>query len=107
MSFKDAFKAQPKANDEPEKQMNQTGMIARQCLSHEDFKHYRKQYEKAEAQVINALIQDTEEFMRESGADVTKYALMVVRRITRLQDLRLLLNVVDKDAKKGADEPTS
>lgn len=99
-----SFKPKPKSSEDTEKQLNHTGMIARQCLTHEDFKHYRKQYEKAEAQAIDALIQETERFMNDPSGDVGKFAMMVVRRVTRLQDLRLLLNVVDKDAKKGANE---
>jgi len=86
--------------NEAERLIVNTGDIARKCLTHEDFRLYRDAYIRTERASVNALILYTKNFVENPGGDINKYAITCMRLLTRIQDLRALLNNVDNDAKR-------
>lgn len=74
---------------------------ARQCLGYDDFKSYRDSYVRAESGMLDAIINYTNNFVQSEHGDVNKYAITMIRYITKLQDLRSLLNTIETDAKRG------
>ena len=89
--------------EDAEKSLDLTGDIARTCLATETFKTYRRDYEETEAHLVDTMILYTKNFVESDKGDLTKYALTMVRLMTRLQDLRYLVKRVESDAKKGID----
>lgn len=83
-----------------DKALSITGELARKCLSYPDFKIFRESYERTERTIVDSLIIYTKNFVESPNGDITKYALTNVRMLTRLQDLRHLLRLVENAAKK-------
>lgn len=83
-----------------EDQLRGLGELARKCLEAQDFKIYRVSYERTEASIVDALISYTKHFVENPGGDVTKYALTNVRLLTKLENLRFLLNSVQSDVRQ-------
>ena len=89
---------------EAQESIKAVGNAARACLSTEQFKTYRSHFEHSEKKMVDALLMLTKSF--EAGSfDLSAYGSKVLVYMTRLKDLRILLDVVEADAKKGKDEP--
>jgi len=84
-----------------EEKINIAGDVARACLGNENFGVYRKRYQDASDTLMDTLISYTKRFVEGDGGDITKYALTVVRMITKMQHLRYLLKTVEIDSKRG------
>ena len=82
------------------KEMDKLALMAQKCLDSTDFVVYRKQFERVEASMIDSIITYTKAFVESDSGDTTKYALNMVRIITRFQDLRSLLKRVETDSKR-------
>lgn len=76
------------------------GDRARKCLNNDDFKAYRKDYLQTEAKVLDALLKYNTLFHKTTGGNITDYAMVVARYLTKLESLRSLLEAVAKDAQK-------
>lgn len=79
-----------------------TGDIARKCLSMEQFRQYREYYERAEASVIDELL--NEALAAYGDGDLAKFGSRCLIKLTRLRDLRSLLTKVAVDSRKGLEE---
>jgi hypothetical protein len=94
--------AEKKAQAETDEKIRLTGDIARVCLSMDQFKVYRKQYAAAEEKMIDEMMMTTACFS--SGSiDLTQYGAKMLVCITRLKDLRMLLDTVESNARKSAN----
>ena len=82
-------------------ELDHAGDLARKCLQYDDFKSYRKIYEKTESSLVDVLILYTKNFVESETGTIDKYAITVVRLITKLQNLRYLLKKIDSDSKRG------
>lgn len=105
-AFQDIFKpgAQKQAEQqlrEAEETMSMVRDKARACLDLETFKLYRDSYHKAEASMIEAIINYNTYFFSLPDGNLDKYAVTVMRYLTKLQAMRSLLDVVEKDARNG------
>lgn len=89
---------------EAENSIKIAGDVARKCLTHQDFKLYRDYYKRAEENVLDAMISYTNSFFLNDTGDISKYAMKMMRFMTKLQDLRSLLDTIDKNSKKGLKE---
>lgn len=90
--------------NEQDKLISMTGDMARKCLSMQEFKSYRNQYKRTEESVIDALINYSNMFAKHNEGGIDKYAVVVMRYLTKLDDLRSLLTVVERNAKKGTPD---
>lgn len=86
---------------EAETSLNLAGDAARKCLSHDDFKRYKAAYEKAEEEMIDLMISYTKNFVESDKGDTGKYAMTMMRLVTKLQDFRALLWDIERDSKRG------
>jgi hypothetical protein len=94
------FNADVKTVDkEISEQINMIAATAKNCLSLEQFKTYRKQYESAEEKMVQAMLMLTESF-NAGRLDLTTYGSKMLVYMTRLKDLRMLLDTITNDAKK-------
>jgi len=92
-------------NDEKvlDKEINMIGGIARKCLALPQFKKYRDQYIKSEQKILEAMLKTTQSFT--SGSfDFTSYGAKMLVYMTRLKDLRLLVDRIKIDSKKGLED---
>lgn len=84
--------------------IKRTAEAAQACLGSEQFATYKRDYEKAETQIVDVMIRYTKSFFSEDKGDISKYGAMMSRYITKLDDMRMLLRQVGNDAKrKGKD----
>lgn len=83
-----------------ERSLNMVGDIARKCLQYDDFGQYKRYYERVESELVETMIKYTKNFVESDKGDCTKYALTMVRLMTKLQDYRFLLRQVELDSKK-------
>ena len=85
-----------------EKNINLTGDMARNCLRQSSFKRYKEQYEKSERAVLLGMLSLTKAYT--SGQfTLESYATKTLVYMTRLKDIRLLLDTLSVDAKKGKE----
>ena len=108
MIFNDMFKSDvEKKSEQADKlaaeNIRLTGDIARTCLSLSQFKSYRTQYAAAEENMVQAMLMLTESFNAGRVA-LTEYGSKMLVYMTRLKDLRMLLDVVTLNSKKGIEE---
>lgn len=106
--MKDLLKDLYKTSDEKklkeiEKAIDLTGDIGRQCLNMEQFKNYRKSYERTEKATLDALIGYSKSFIESPHGDINKYAMTVSRLLTKLETVRYMIRAVENDSKKGLD----
>lgn len=80
--------------------LDKAAVMAKKCLGMPDFIEYRKDFERAEATMVDTIITYTKSFVESEHGDTTKYALNMVRLVTRIQDFRHLLRSVENDAKR-------
>jgi hypothetical protein len=109
IDIKDIFTRRPatdiqEALAEADKVLDVTGDMARVCLSSEDFQHYRKMYQHAEAAIMDTLIIYTKNFAEGPSGSTEKYAFTVMRMLTKLQHLKHLIKSIESDAKRGLSE---
>lgn len=90
--------AQQKANIA---QIKAIGDLARKCLTHGDFHQYKEQYEKAYSGILDAMISYKTEFMSQANGDIAVYAMKLSCYLQKIQDLKLLIQQVERDTKKG------
>ena len=105
-SFEDLFSPLAVATEnkkvvEAFKRLNAIGESARECLATQCFADYKKQLEQAKDAILDAMCAYTNRFIAGDSMGVDKYAVVMVRFITRVDSLRSLLNQVELDAKKG------
>lgn len=97
MSLTDIFK--PDTDKKIAKEISIVADMARACLSTEQFQAYKKQYESAQSKMVDVMLMLTES--HNSGQmDITKYGAKMLVYMTRIKDLRMLLDQVEKDARK-------
>ena len=99
IQFGEMFKSDVDVNKEITEQINMISGVAKNCLSMEQFKTYKKQYEIAESKMVQALLMLTESF-NAGRLDLTTYGSKMLVYMTRIKDLRMLLDQVTADAKK-------
>ena len=91
------LEAQEKVTQE---HLNLTGDVARICLTLEQFKRYKEQYEKAESYIIETLLLLTNAY--ETGRiNLETYGTKTLVYMTKLKTTRLLLSTIKSDSKKG------
>ena len=100
--FADVFSAEvPIKEKDVVSDIRKTGVLAYKCLNNEDFKHYRAQFELAQASLISAMVQYTHDFMASPEGDMAKYGAKMAMFVTKINDLRVLLGQVESDIKKA------
>ena len=98
--FKPEVKESAKANREVTREAEDCLSKARICFALKQFAEYRDQYAKAEAKMVTAMDKLTEVYL--SGVfDLNTYGAKMLVYMTRLKDLRILLDVVNSDIRKG------
>ena len=108
IQFNDIFKPQTeKERVEAERKANEaidlTGDMARNCLATDQFKVYRDNYEKAEKKIVLAMLKCTQCYLA-NQFDFQSYGNQMLVYMTRMKDLRSLLDIVEADARKGKDK---
>ena len=103
--FTDFFKPQTEkefeeAQAKATEQVDIAGDLARHCLAMEDFQKYKRQYELAQEKMISAMEMCTKSYMS-GDFDITTYGAKMLVFMTRIKDLRMLLDTVTYNAKKG------
>lgn len=107
--FEDMFEQQTedqkavlaKANDEAKAAVKAVGDSARSCINTEAFQSYKRDFERAQDKIVDAMIEYTQIFFSDDNGNIATYGAKMARYITKLQDLKALLTVVENDAKKG------
>ena len=89
-----------KKEKEVQKVLSMTGAIARNCLRLSQFQKYKKQYQSAEEKMIKVMEKLTDSFQA-GEMDITTYGCKMLVYMTRLKDLRMLIDVVEIDSRKG------
>ena len=74
---------------------------ARRCLSMEEFKAYKDSFQRASDSLLDALIAYNHQFSLSENGCIEKYAMKVNRLLTKAQDVRELLNVIETASKRG------
>lgn len=95
--FNEMFQA--KTEKQVDKQLNAAAAAANACLSTDSFSYYRKQYEKAESKMLEAMMMMTESYYS-GNIQLEAYGAKMLVYMTRLKDLRSLLDKVTRDARK-------
>jgi hypothetical protein len=99
--FEDAFSGvEEDKKEELVAQMERAISRAKVCLSNKDFEEYRAEYVKAEGKQIALMIAFTNGFMAQDNGDMAYYGAKIARMLTRLSDLRTLLDAVESDLRK-------
>lgn len=99
--FEDIFKAVEEDKESIKKaaeKVEAAGKAAKKCLNTDEFAIYREQFAKANDAIINKMMQYTKAFFESEHGDMAKYGANMARFITKLQDLRILLDKVESDA---------
>ena len=90
----------------PEKEFSANAVAigdkARACLATEQFKSYRDQYESSEQKMIQSMIKTTDLFLS-AEFSLEIYGSKMLVYMTRIKDLKMLLDVVVVNSKKGKD----
>ena len=105
--FEDIFKVDLETQDSiklASAKIDEAAKAARKCLTMPEFHFYRIQFERAQEAIIDKMIQYTSAFFASEHGDMNKYGANMARFMTKLQDLRVLLNTVEKEAKRGTKE---
>lgn len=98
--FSKMFAKPEKEVDEQERSLDRVVSRAKICLNNKDFEEYRKEFVKAEAKMIDSMISFTNIFMGQASGDMSFYGAKIARMITKLSDLRSLVDAVENDARK-------
>jgi len=88
------------AEKQSTEQVNMAGECARFCLGIEAFQRYKRQYLLAQERMLSAMEMCTQAFMA-GQFDITTYGAKQLVYMTRLKDLRMLLDQIETDSKKG------
>ena len=73
--------------------------IAKKCLGNEDFVKYRKDFYAARAKILDEMIRYTKLFFLEKNGDMAMYGTQMARYLTKIEDLGLLLDTVERNAR--------
>lgn len=114
-SYEDIFQPETKESLEIKQKISQeaslavkaVGDTARSCINTEAFSAYKLAFSKAEAKIVDAMISYTHNFFQENNGDMAIYGANMARFITKIQDLKALLNAVETDAQKGENSAKS
>ena len=102
--FGDIFQASAKEVKKADKVVNQAASdcmnTAKICFGLKQFSEYKQQYLAAEAKMIGAMTALTESYIA-GNFDLNAYGARMLVYMTRLKDLRLLLDVVNSDIRRG------
>lgn len=98
--FEDIFEAEEQDIKETKSQIGMAVSSAKKCLSSPDFENYKKALEKAQASMLRQMIVFTHAFFMQEHADMAFYGAKMARMVTKLQDLTVLLDNVESDARK-------
>lgn len=77
-------------------EIQRVAAMARACMGTKEFKEYRARYEVLQAKIIDELIKDARMFSADQ-TDMAKFGAKCLVRLTRLNDLRSLLESVAAD----------
>lgn len=102
--FEDLYRAD--YNVDAEKVVNEINAIAssaKKCLASDDFQRYKKQFENAQTQIVNALLAYNSSFMSQPNPDPIIYAMKVNQYLQRIIDLRTLLGQVEAEASRAQE----
>jgi len=102
--FEDIFKTNEvdaESIKEAAKKIDEAGKAARKCLTLQEFQIYRQAFEKAQEAIINKMIQYDSAFFASEHGDMPKYGATMARFVTKIKDLRILLNKVEGDANRS------
>lgn len=108
MNFSDIFKPETEkeraqAEKDAQAKIDLTGDAARACLRLESFKAYKKQYISAEEKIVTAMLKCTQSYLA-GQFEMVSYGSQMLVYMTRLKDLRSLLDAVTLDSKKGVEK---
>lgn len=79
--------------------VRKAGDTARKALNSVEFVEYKKSYENAEKAMVDSMLAYTDAFFC-NGTDLALYGAKIARMMTKLQDLKVLLNKVENDVKR-------
>lgn len=100
--FSDVFSPEVEKNkSELISSIRKTGVLANKCLDNEDFKQYRLAFERAQANLVTAMISYTHDFFIDPKGGMDVYGANMARFVTKLNDMRVLLGQVESDLKKA------
>ena len=74
---------------------------ARRCLELEEFKEYRDSFKRAELALMDSLIAYNHQFSISNDGNLQKYAMKINRLLTKAQDVRELLNIIETASRRG------
>lgn len=77
------------------------GDRARACLSTDQFKAYKEAFLQVQIQLMDALTEYNKNFHKNPSGDAVKYGMTVSYMLTRLEVLRSLVGLVQRDSLKG------
>ena len=102
--FSDTFRLEPEETDDLNDSIERAISSAKVCVNNEDFKKYRIELAKAEEKMVKSMISFTNGFMSSINGDMSFYGAKMCRMITKLSDLRSLLDAVEVDIRKEKKE---
>jgi len=88
-----------KQQPESDKQVNLTAEMAKRCLNMEEFKAYRESFEAMERKIIDEMVMDAAGFTTQNES-TERFGMKCLIKLTRIRDLRALLNKVSSEARK-------
>lgn len=97
MSVRDFFGKK----DDDAKAIDIVGAKARICLTTNEFKDYREEYESAEKELVNQLIVEAGEFIAGDSSTLEKFGARCLIKLNRLRDVRAMLVAVTVNSKRG------
>ena len=103
--FQDAFKSVDekqliKEQKRSEESYKIAYSVACGCLSSDNFKRYRREYENSQEQMMAVLFKITDVYLA-GQIDHQTYISRVLVHVTKMKDLRSLLDGVELDKKRG------
>lgn len=98
--FSEMFSADTEKTDDLEKSFERVVSQAKACVNNPEFKEYRKAFVAAQEKMVAQMIQFTNTFMAQESGDMSFYGTKMVRMVTKLSDLKALLDAVDADIRK-------
>jgi hypothetical protein len=84
-------------NKKIDKEINKTAEMAKHCINSDIFAEYKKKYEVLEKVIVDSLLIEAKNFCG-GGENLEKFGAKCLVRLTKLGDLRAIINDVTKDA---------
>lgn len=86
------------------KRIELTAASARQCINTQCFASYKENLERALGGMVDVMCAYTAKFIASDQVSADKYAMVMVRYVTRIDSLRSILKQVELDASKGINK---